>query len=114
MQADAGWGRQDTVPFLSCLEEQKLRFQGKDHFAALRGPSRLAVEELARPVSTAPVFAPTPVGRATLIGLSAGSLTATPGLGTAQADAFLGGPPKQQDDSTADQQPRTRLRTRTI
>ena len=40
-----------------------------------------------------------------------GPLTATPGLGTAQADAFLGGPPKQQDDSTTDQQPRTRLRT---
>src|ERR1035437_8861150 len=29
--------RQDTVPFVSCPEEQKLRFQGADHFAALRG-----------------------------------------------------------------------------
>ena len=31
---------QDTVPFLSCLEAQKLRFQGKSHFAALHGSFR--------------------------------------------------------------------------
>ena len=37
----AGGPRQDTVPFLSCLEEQKLRFQGADHSAALRVPVRL-------------------------------------------------------------------------
>jgi hypothetical protein len=34
--------RRDTVLFLSDLEAQKLRFQGADHFAALRGPSRRA------------------------------------------------------------------------
>jgi hypothetical protein len=33
--------RPDTVPFLSCPEAQKLRFQGADHSATLRGPSRL-------------------------------------------------------------------------
>jgi hypothetical protein len=33
--------RRDTVLFLSDLEAQKLRFQGADHFAALRGPSLL-------------------------------------------------------------------------
>ena len=37
----AGGPRQDSVLFLSCSEEQKLRFQGKDHSAALRGPVRL-------------------------------------------------------------------------
>ena len=37
----AGGPRQDTVPFLSCLEEQKLRFQGQEHSAALRVPVRL-------------------------------------------------------------------------
>jgi hypothetical protein len=36
-----GGPRQDTVPFLSCLEEQKLRFQGQEHSAALRVPVRL-------------------------------------------------------------------------
>jgi hypothetical protein len=38
------WPPQDSVPFLSHAEEQKLRFQGADHFAALRGPSRLGLE----------------------------------------------------------------------
>jgi hypothetical protein len=37
----AGGPRQDAVPFLSCLEEQKLRFQGQEHSAALRVPVRL-------------------------------------------------------------------------
>src|ERR1039457_6060941 len=37
----AGGPRQDTVPFLSCREEQKLRFQGQEHSAALRVPVRL-------------------------------------------------------------------------
>ena len=37
----AGGPRQDTVPFLSCVEEQKLRFQGQEHSAALRVPVRL-------------------------------------------------------------------------
>ena len=37
----AGGPRQDTVPFLSCLEEQKLRFQGQEHSAALPVPVRL-------------------------------------------------------------------------
>src|ERR1035437_5720974 len=35
----AGGRDRDTVLFLSYPEEQKLRFQGADHFAALRGPS---------------------------------------------------------------------------
>ena len=38
--------RQDSVLFLSCLEAQKLRFQGADHFAALRGPVRPNPREL--------------------------------------------------------------------
>src|SRR5450759_3584290 len=49
--------RQDTVLFLSCLEAQKLRFQGEDHSAALRGPSRLGVEKflgLLRPPAPSP------------------------------------------------------------
>src|ERR1035441_2744919 len=33
-----GEKRRDTVPFLSCFEAQKLRFQGAAHSAALRGP----------------------------------------------------------------------------
>jgi hypothetical protein len=36
--------RQDRVLFLSCPEEQKLCFQGADHFAALRGPCQLGPE----------------------------------------------------------------------
>src|SRR5450759_4837237 len=49
--------RQDTVLFLSCLEAQKLRFQGEDHSAVLRGPSRLGVEKflgLLRPPAPSP------------------------------------------------------------
>src|ERR1035437_7776099 len=37
-RARSRWLRQDTVPFLSCPEAQKLRFQGAAHSAALRGP----------------------------------------------------------------------------
>ena len=39
-QSERGAGDRDRTPvlFLSCLEEQKLRFQGADHSAALRGP----------------------------------------------------------------------------
>ena len=40
---------QDTVLFLSCLEAQKLRFQGEDHSAALRGSFRLASAKVAGP-----------------------------------------------------------------
>src|ERR1039458_8457567 len=38
--ASEGQGpRRDTVPILSCPEEQKLRFQGADHSASLPCPS---------------------------------------------------------------------------
>ena len=49
-----------------------------------------------------------------MLDATAGALTTTRGLGAAQADALPGRPSKQQDDSTAHQQPRTRFRTRTI
>src|ERR1017187_3995686 len=44
--------RHCLVPVLS--RRAKLRFQGADHSAALRGPSRLGVGELAGPVSAPP------------------------------------------------------------
>src|ERR1035441_8181150 len=50
--------RQDTVPFLSCPEEQKLRFQGEK---PLRCASRLlppGSRKVAGPVSAPPVPAP--------------------------------------------------------
>jgi hypothetical protein len=48
-----------VVLFVSDPEEQKLRFQGADHFAALRGPSRLEFQKLlSRSAPPAPVLAP--------------------------------------------------------
>ena len=48
------WPQQDTVLLLSCLEAQKLRFQGADHFAALRGPFPPGFPKLVLPVSAPP------------------------------------------------------------
>ena len=63
---DTGYGERGVgdsdrtvVLFVSDPEEQKLRFQGADHSAALRGPSRLG-GKIAGPVSAppAPMLAP--------------------------------------------------------
>ena len=56
--------RQDTVLFLSGIEEQKLRFQGGSHSAALRGSFRLASSKVAGPCRVGAGGAPTSdVGR---------------------------------------------------